>query len=1024
MNLIQWFVKNPIAANILNLIILVLGVIGIFEVKKSILPDIERQTVSVSAYYPGASPKEVASAVVAPIEAALTDVDAIERMQAFAYPNAAYLSLTIKSDYDKNWAKDQIQKRLNALNNLPKLVEIPKAEVLDIQSEMAATLVVSGPADQDTLKQIAEKIREELREKHGISTTRLSSIKPTEIQIEVSSRALQRYDLTFDDLSLAIQSQSLSLAAGSIRSRSGEITVVASDVVRSKSELENVVIRSNPDGGRLLLGDVAQIKNTLRNQSALSEFDGYPAVFIEVFRSGEQNLLDLSKSLHAYVAAPKAFLGQQMRLTLTKDFASYYQSRLHLLLENGLQGFVLVFAILWMTLRLKLAFWVALGIPVSFAAALFFMPILGVSLNMVTLFTFILLLGMVEDDAIAVGENVDRYLKQGYSGPESAMLGANEIKWPVMVSSLITALMFLPMLFLPGAEGGLVKEIPIVVILVLAASLIESFFILPAHLAYHKQLIPDGLENGYERFARKYIAPLISKCLEWRYGIFVLFTGVLFLSFSLVLSGWVKLVFNSNIESDVIYANVQLPNGSSELETQQVLARLLAAAKQLQINDKGVKHISQFNGNAFAQSAIAPGANVGSMVLELVDPEFRNLSARNLTDEWRVLTGKLPDSVQVSFESSLNQSGPSIDFRLVSDDLDVLYQASLLLKQRIARYEGVYGVQDSFRLGRQEANLVLKPLASQLGIQLSDLAAQVRHSFYGVELKGIQLQEEGKASVFLRYPEEERSSLWYLENLPVRLPSGEFVPLSVVASIEYQQEPGFITRTDRKTEVRLKAYVNEKNANSEEVVRAIKQNELPQILKQFPTISWQTSGARQSQEEFESQLTRNVLLILLAIFFVLAIMFRSYLQPWILMISIPFSISGAIWGHFLLGYDLTLWSLIGMVAVGGAVCNDNLVLIDRINRHRSDFESIKFTIIESVVVRFRTIWVTSMTTFIGLAPMLLEESLQAQFLIPMAISVGFGVLYEAVLTIIFVPACYLIFEDIHGTQLKARKKFR
>ena len=1014
--IIAWFAENKVAANLLMLFVVVAGIISLQDTRKEILPNISLDLITISVPYPGASPEDVEKSVLNRIESAIYDLDGIKSLSSKATEHLGVLTLEVAYGHDSKHLLNEIKARVDGIGTFPADVERPLVREISVRN-MVAYLIISGDADERSLKNIAAQIKQDITTKPNISQVELAASRPYEIAIEVSEASLQRYGMSFIEVANAVRQSSVDLPTGVIKTAQGSVSVKAKGQVYWGEDFEDIVIRALPDGAQVLVGDVAKVIDGFKEGVSISEFNGKPAVALAVYRVGNQNILDVSKELHDYVENPMSYIPAGIKLDVWQDSSVYFKSRMDLLSENAFSGLALVFVILLLFLRAQLSFWVTLGIPISFMGAFMLLPNLGGSLNMISLFAFILVLGIVVDDAIIVGENVFSKHRQGITGVKGAILGAQEVQKPVIFSVLTTIIAFAPLIMLPGPEGKLMKVIPIVVICTLIFSLIESLLVLPSHVSgissdeFDRLPIIGAIQKkfslGMEKFVSNVYSPFLEVCLSWRYTTMFTFIGILLVALSLMASGWLKVVFFSTIEGDSASATVSFAQNTTPEVVRDGIKRIERAALELREELKEETGTEQIR-NVFTTFT---SDTAGRLVVELAPSEDRKLSGPHIIREWEERVGDIHDVVDLQFKATLNQPGSSIDIELASSSLSDLKLAADGLKQRLAEIKGLYQITDSFQKGKQELQIELKPVARNLGLSLDDVALQVRQAYHGADVQNLQRGEQD-IKVVVRYPAEERSSLWYLENMSIRLRDGSTVPLLTVADIEYGEGAAQINRHNRRRVIRVRAKVDDNVTNTAKVMTAIKAEYLNTIPENFPGMSWDIAGAQKEKDEFKDFLAKAYWIAVLGMYIMMATLFRSYVQPLMVMFAIPFGVIGALVGHLVAGMEVTLWSLVGMIAVSGIVVNDNLVLVDFMNRNKEKGVGLHESIRMAGVARFRPIMLTSFTTFGGLVPLMMETSLQAQFLIPMAISIAFGVLFATLVSLVLVPATYYILDDV------------
>ena len=1036
---IDWFARNTVAANLLMVFIIVSGAISAFTVKQEVFPEFSLDMITIEVPYLGAAPEEVEEAVNVRIEEAVQGVDGIKRITSTAAEGIGTVRIELELSADARKVVDDVKSNVDAIDTFP--VETEKPVVRELTSRRGVIdVAVSGPTDEGTLKTVAERVRDDLSAFPEITQVDLVNARPYEISIEVSEAALRRHNLSFDQVADAVRRSSLDLPGGSVRTEGGEILLRTIGQAYRGNEYEDLVLWTRPDGSRLHLGEVATVIDGFAETDQMARFDVEPSVLVSVFRTGEQSALDIANVVHGYVAESAAWLPAGIKLTTWQDQAQILQSRLSQLLRNGATGFVLVFLVLTLFLELRLAIWTSLGIPISFLGALWLMPGLDVSINEISLFAFILVLGIVVDDAIVVGENIYTHQERHGEGLRGAIEGAQEISKPVIFAVLTSVAAFVPLMMVPGMMGKIFRVIPLVVIPCLLFSLVESLQILPAHLSHMPKREPrrglwqrfQGLFTGGLRWwIRKVYRPSLEMALRWRYSTAAVGMATLIVTVGMVLGGWANFQFFPNIEADFVSAAITMPQGTPASGTSNAIRRLEDGAEQLRrelMERDGAdpfRHVYSSIGDqpmaAQGGGPIGPilnlaAANLGEVTIELAESADRTMTSEMLGNRWRELTGVIPEATQVKYTATMMTPGDDVDVQLTGSDIDELRAAADAVQASLLSYSGVFDISDSFRQGKQEMKLGIKPAAETLGLTLQDLGRQVRQAFYGEEAQRIQRGRDD-VRVMVRYPEAERRSLGDLDNMRIRTPDGGEVPFRQVAEVEPGRGFAAITRVDRQRAVNVTAAVDATVTSSQDVISDLDTNILPQILVNFPGVSYSFEGAQAEQRDAVGGLQRGFLLAVLLIFALLAVPLRSYAQPLIIMSAIPFGLVGAVWGHILLDLDVTMMSMFGLVALTGVVVNDSLVMVDSINRRRERLGDLKTALREAGEGRFRPILLTSLTTFVGLMPLMLERSFEAQFLVPMAVSLAFGVVFATFITLILVPASYLILDDMaRGAQ--------
>ncbi|MEE2636006.1 MAG: efflux RND transporter permease subunit [Acidobacteriota bacterium] len=1031
---IDWFARNSVAANLLMLFIVVAGAISAVTVTQEVFPEFSLDLITIEVPYLGAAPDEVEEAVNVRIEEAIEGIDGIKQITSTAAEGMGTVVIELELGADARKVVDDVKSNVDAIDTFP--LETEKPVVREITSRrQVIDVAVSGQTDEATLKTIAERVRDELSATPEITQVDIVNAKPYEISIEVSEAALRRHGLTFDEVADAVRRSSLDLPGGSVRTEGGEILLRTIGQAYRGNEYEKLVLWTRADGSRLRLGEVATVVDGFAETDQMARFDVEPSVLVSVFRSGNQSALDIAAVVHDYVATTSRHLPAGIKLTTWQDQAQILDDRLTLLLRNGSTGFVLVFLVLALFLELRLALWTSLGIPVSFLGALWIMPGLEASINEISLFAFILVLGIVVDDAIVVGENIFTHQERHGQGLRGAIEGAKEISVPVAFAVLTSVAAFVPLLVVPGIMGKVFRVIPLIVIPCLLFSLVESLQILPAHLSHFpaRPTRPglwrrfQGLfANGLKKFVQVAYRPALDVALRWRYSTAAVGAATLIVTIGMVLGGWAKFHFFPSIEADFISAAITLPQGTPASRTSSAIAQLERGAERLREEltarddvdpfrhvyaSVGDQPLAAQGGGPFGPIMSRSASNLGEITIELAPSDTRLETSEMLGNRWRELTGAIPEATEVKYTTTMMSPGEDVDVQLSGSDIDMLRAAADAVQTRLSEYAGVHGIADSFRQGKQEMKLGIKPAAETLGLTLQDLGRQVRQAFYGEEAQRIQRGRDD-VRVMVRYPEEERRSLGDLDNMRIRTPNGGEVPFRQVAAVESGRGFATIRRVDRQRAINVTAAVDASVTSSQAVIQDLETRILPAVLPAFPGVHYSFEGAQAEQRDAVGGLQRGFVLALLMIFALLAIPLRSYSQPLIIMSAIPFGLVGAVWGHILLGLDVTMMSMFGLVALTGVVVNDSLVMVDFINRKRTEHEELGVAVREAGAARFRPILLTSLTTFVGLLPLMAEPSFQAQFLVPMAVSLAFGVVFATFITLILVPTAYLILDDL------------
>lgn len=1082
---INWFAQNHVAANFLMLVVLVMGVVTWPMLKKEIFPEVSIDAISVQVPYPNATPEEVEKGIIVPIEEAIQDLDGIDRIKSTAAQGNGVVVVEVASGYDVRDLMDDVKTRIDAIQNLAENAEEPVLEELVLKAQVMS-VAVSAETDEKTLVSIAEQVRDGLLAYSGgdskVTQASLAGNREYEISIEVSEETLRKFGLSFDDVARAVRLSSLDLPGGSVRTTGGEVLIRTEARRYTAEEFAPITVVTKPDGSVVRLSDIAEIRDGFEETDLETWFDGRKAVLINVFRVGDEDTLKVARTVKKFIReAALERLPEGVRLEIWKDDSTFLEGRMKLLGKNGLAGLILVAIVLALFLRPSLALLVAVGIPVSFAGAIWMMPMLGISINMISLFAFILVLGIVVDDAIVVGENVYRRMRNGEDPKTAAIEGTHEVGVVVTFGVLTTIVAFTPMLGLSGVSGKIWPNIPLIVIPTLLFSLMESKLILPSHLACLRAYDPERklgpilrfqhkFSRGLEKFVEVVYRPMLRSALRSRYVVLSLFVATLVMVSSLVVSGWIPTKFFPEVEADVATAKLTMPKGVPFEVTREAIARL--EEKAFELNE----HFQDRDGNPIIRHMLASagtqpfqagmgavgekptGSNIGEVTLEMQPSANRDYSGVQVVSKWRELTGDIPGAVELSFSTEAAAGGNAIDLEVSGPDLHELEAATGEIKEVLHSYGGVIDIGDSNLEGKRELKLEILPGAEALGLRLEDVARQVRQGFYGDEVQRLQ-RGRNEVKVFVRYPRDERKSIADLDRMKIRTASGGQVPFPEVAVASFGRSYSTIQRADRQRMIKITADVDKaRGTNANQVVASmtaggngssylerwrrnfinylrdlVDKEPLPEpekgplikVLEKYPSVKFSFEGEQNDQRESVQEMGQKFFLALLGMYILMGIPLKSYIQPAIVMSVIPFGIVGAVIGHILMGFSLSVMSMCGIVALAGVVVNDSLVLVDYVNRHRNDGHGLMNAVREAGARRFRPILLTSMTTFAGLTPMLLETDIQARFLIPMAVSLSFGILFATTITLFLVPCIYLMLEDLKEfVNRNVRDRFR
>ncbi len=1046
--LLGWFATNHVAANLLMFLIIATGLLTIFRTKIEVFPEFSLDMITISVPYRGASPSDVEEGVCLRVEEAIAAVDGIKRITSNAGEGGGLTFVEVSEYADPTEVLEDIKAEIGTIETFPKETEKPIISELKSRHQVI-TVVVSGDVSEKTLKKLVEQIRDDLTAMDNISQVSISGVRAYEISIEVSEETLRRYNLSFEKVSRAVRDSSLDIPAGSVKTTGGEILVRTKGQKYYGPEFEKIIVLTRNDGTKVRLGDIAEVRDDFEDADLYAKFDGKRAASVRVSRIGQEDALDVARTVKRYVSERRGNLPEAVSIALWEDNTEFLKARMNLLKRNGYIGLILVFLCLTVFLNLRLAFWTTMGIPISFLGAFYLMPFFDVSINMISLFALIMSLGLVVDDAIVVGENIFAYRQQGMDRTAAAIKGVKEMCMPVVLAVLTTMFAFIPLAYTGGIMGKILRVMPIVVISVLAFSLIEALLILPAHLSSDRfsrknrivrftDRINSWTGKGLSRFINGPFANFVARAVKWRYVTLAVGIAIFLITVSFIAGGYLKFVFFDTVEADNMVAKLTMPQGTPVEQTREIIEGIEQAAFEViaEFDSKRqgkpplMKHIATIvgdhptpDGGGMVQVDIGAPAksHLGEVNVELLGSEQRDVSSVELKNRWRERVGEIPGVSSLKFMAEFMSTGNPIEVELSHDGFDDLLKAVEDLKDILRQYTGVEEIADNFEPGKAELKLKLKDTGRTLGLTLSDLARQVRQGFYGDEVQRIQRGRDD-VRVMVRYPKEERTSLADVENMRIRLPDGAEIPFKTVADVEYGRGYSTIKRVDRRRAVSVSADVDEGVASAGKINRELNSKVLPELMRKYPGLDYRFAGEQRERNESLGSLKINFVIAMLAIYGLLAVQFKSYSQPAIVMSAIPFGLVGATIGHLIMGFNLSILSLFGVVALSGVVVNDSLLIIDLINRERRSGIGLAQVLRDCATRRFRPIMLTTLTTFCGLLPMILEKSLQARFLVPMAISLAFGVLFATCITLLLVPSLYMILEDIKGRFFAAKNE--
>jgi multidrug efflux pump subunit AcrB len=1042
--LIAWMARHPVAANLLMTFLVIAGLTSALTLKQEVFPEIEIEVIEVRVVYQGAAPDEIEEAIIQRIEEQIEGIEGIQRVNSYAAEGVGVVRAELTREARVPRKLDEIKSAVDRITTFPEEAERPEVKELTTRQRVIE-LAVYGDAGEAVLREFAYRVKDELAATPGISLVQVARVRNYEISIEVPNDALRAYGLTLQDLAATVKRSSLDLPGGDIKAQGESILLRTKGRNYDRRDFEKIVVVSARTGAHVRLTDIARIDDGFRDEDLIMRYQGKPAAFVQVFRVGDEKVLDIVRKVEEYIDTTLTpSLPPGISATIWRDDAVEFKSRMRLLMKNGSVGLLLVLCALALFLDLRLAFWVSAGILIAFVGTFGVMALMGLSINMMSLFGFILAIGIVVDDAIVTGENIYAENERGRPSLEAAVAGAQRVALPVLLAVSTTVAAFVPLLFVPGTIGKFLFQIPAVVIMVLAISVIEAMLILPRHLChlqvagYQPRTRPGawiaGLRRRIDGALRRFIAGPLERGLRFattHYGVVIVAGIAIFLlTLGVIRGGYIKFSFLPQVEGRYVTAALELAQGATAETTLAAAVEIEraghAAAAELK-DPSGRDLVKAVYISVGVQDRTGPGAagvlnilqgNKASVVFELLDPEIRTISSREFELGWRRRTGALPQVRKLTFASNVINLGSPVQIELSARTPEGLAQAVLALQDELRRIEGVFDVRDDQDPGKRELQFRLKPYARTLGVTLESLSQQVRAAFFGAEALRVQRGRD-EVRVYVRLPREERNSLADLSRYRIRTPAGDFVPLHELAEVTSGTSPATITRVGGRRVTTVLAEVDPAVITGQSVNTRLVSDVLPELQKEIPGLTFRMGGEQREQGLTLPALARNFVLAMFVMYALLALAFRSYVQPVIVLAAVPFGLVGAVVGHLLLGLSLGLTSLFGIIGLAGIIVNGSLVLIDFTNEERRKGKGPQDAIVDAAKGRFRPIFLTAITTFLGIFPLIIERSIQAQFLIPLAVSIGVGVLMGTVLLMLLTPALAMAVEDI-GARWRGR----
>ncbi|WP_299082507.1 efflux RND transporter permease subunit [uncultured Paraglaciecola sp.] len=1015
--LIAFFANNSVAANLMMIFIIIMGFFSYFTMQRQMFPNIEINYINVSAVYRGASPQEIEQSILIKMEEALKDISEIKESTSRARRGSGTITLEIDPKKNLSEVLDKVKARIDSIATFPADMEPPNIAQVEFQQDVIEMALV-GDLPISDLKPIAKQVEDELMALKNVSLVQLEA-PDDEIAIEIEPDTLRKYNLSIADVTQAIRRFSADISAGQLRTDSGIVAVRVENQLYSGDEFRKIPVKIGANGAKVLLEDVAQIKDGFTEGERYFKYSGVNAISLSVKATKDQSTVPIANSVQSYIEARNKTLPEGLQLKILVDMTFYLNSRLDMMISNLFQGALLVALLLTIFLRFRLAFWVMLGLPVCFLGAIMMMPVFGVTLNVLSLFAFIMVLGIVVDDAIVIGESAYTEIEEKGGGVESVVRGAKKVATPATFGVLTTIAVFAPSLFASGPQASFFTNISVVVILCLVFSLIESKWILPAHLA-HMKFTPIKESSWRARFNKGFFGfvngpyqRFITRCIEWRWLVFTTFMALLFISIGMIQGDYVRTVMTPKVASDFPGINIEMNENVSDETTLNALKTIekmvLDVDKQItaEFGSTMMKDIMVFN----------QGRTAGRIMVPLVNEEDRHFDAFELARRWREVMPIIPGMKSITIQDNLmgggggGGNGGEFGFMLFGADIDLLNSAGREFIAMLQQQEGLFDISSTIDPASKEIQMDLLPVAYDLGLDLSNIASQVGASFFGGEAQRV-IRDGEEVRVMVRYPKLTRERFAELKYAVITTPQGKEVMLGDVVTLTEAPGINYIRREEGYRSVYVYGSIDEEVVEPNAVIKEVEDTLLPQLKSNFPGVKSELGGSIEEEQAQEAEQLTFFIAGMLMIYILLAIPLKSYGQPLIIMSVIPFSFTGAIWGHFIFDMDLSMLSLFGLIAAAGVVINDSLVMTDFVNQRRKQGHSILAAVTEAGCARFRAITLTSITTFVGVLPIMFETSTQAKIVVPMAVALGFAVLYATLVTLVLVPCLYMILEDL------------
>lgn len=1020
--LIAWWANNPVAANLLMVGIVLAGILGFSAMERETWPSFKPSQVRIEFVWPGAAPQEVEEQIIVRMEEALSNLDNVYRIYSTATENYGEVEIVTYPSVNMEDFLNEVKGIVDSVNSLPRDMENPKVSRVIYRQEVLR-VAVHGNLDERTLKNLAEDIRDEVAALPYVSIVGLFGTRREEVMVEVSEDSLRKYGLSFADVADAIRRSSINVSSGRIRTETGDVLLRARNLANTEREFKEIIVRQSANGAIVTVGDVATVVDGFEDEEILATLNGEPAVLVQIMSTDNMQIVSLSDTVREWMAKRQQTLPDGVSLSIWLDEANTYKSRMNTISSSATLGLLLVFIVLFLSLRPKVAIWVTAGIAVAFMGTFAMLPANDVSLNILSTFAFLLVLGIVVDDAIVVGESIYDHSHR-HQGVDASVEGALAVSKPVIFAVLTTIVAFAPWFFLTGEDAQATRQLSIVITAALVISIIEAFLILPAHLRQlkHREHLSrfaqwqKNIEQRIVKFAHKTYRGWVKAAVLHRYITSSIFAVLFMISYGIYSNGWVKFNFMPEVEAEIIYLNVTLPTGTPYSRALEILDQLQQA--ELKLIDEVESRAKAEGGTGKLIQGWYTRSRRDSVIaiISLAPPEVRDLSAKEAATRLRELVGDVPDADEIEINYTMNNSTPRVSFVLKHHDLSMLQAAANDLKAKLYEYEGTFYVRDNMRGETFELLLNLLPGAEKMGIDLATVSEQVRQAYYGEEVQRLP-RENGDVKVMVRYPKDSRYSLESLNNFRVRAADGREIPLLSVVDVEVAAGVRRIQRQDNERVVRVTADVTSDVMS--DINQDVIENFLPELAVKYPELVVNHSGQARAEAEFLNELRALYFVALFVMYALIAVAFKSYFLPLLIMTAIPFGFMGAVYGHLAFGISMAMFSFFGIGAAAGVVVNDNLVLVDYVEKLRRKGHSAIDAVVDAGVARFRPIMLTTVTTFVGLIPIMLERSTDAQFLKPAVLALAFGVMFALFVTVFLVPSLYCIGEDISVLKQKA-----